>query len=217
MTTADTCLPCQSRGRARPAAPGYSTCNSCSDDIRDDLAEIRDRYPRLDSAFREPAPDVSNIGRVWRSKSPANDHILGMTDPRSTTTGRAYSPPATLGGWVQALMEDTGIEVEGSSVGAMVRYLLKLHAHITAQPWVDDYARELHELVEALRLVTPDPRTGELGSRRREVGTCKEVLDDGEACGTKLFAPTHGDTIRCGGCRKEWPRPTWLELGKVAS
>lgn len=48
MTTQEACLPCGSRGQARAATPGYRTCDSCNLDIRDDLAEIRDRYAQLD-------------------------------------------------------------------------------------------------------------------------------------------------------------------------
>jgi hypothetical protein len=209
MTTQEACLPCGSRGRARAATPGYRTCDSCSLDIRDDLAEIRDRYARLDVRPASSAGEGSSVRSVPRSKSPANDHVLSMMDPRSTTTGRAYAPPATLRGWVQLLEEETGQRVWDASVTAMVAYLSGLHAHITRQLWVDDYARELHELVQALRPVTGEPRP-------RPIGSCPTLVDDGQReCGTRLYAPLNGDTIRCRGCGREWVRAEWLRLGKV--
>jgi hypothetical protein len=205
MTTADACLPCIPR-RNRRATPGYLTCGECSDQIRDNLAEIRDRYGRLDVRL-STQPSEGSGRSVPRSKSPANDHVLGMTDPRSQTTGRAYSPPATLGSWVRMIAEETGQDYSDTSVAGLVAYLLRQHAHITRQAWVDEYAQELHELVSALRPVTGTPRP-------RTIGACPELLDDRE-CGTPLYVPPHGDTITCGGCAREWPRAEWQLLGKV--
>lgn len=207
MTTADACLPCTANGRTRAATPGYRTCGACSDSIRDDLADIRDRYARLDPNFREPAPDQSNMHKVWRSKSPANDHILSMMDARSTTTDRAYSPPATLGTWVRMIAEETGVQYWDPSVANLVAYLLRMHAHITRQLWVDEYARELRELVGALRPVTGEPRP-------RPIGRCPTLVEQDE-CGTQLYAPLNGDTITCRGCLRQWPRAEWLRLGTI--
>jgi hypothetical protein len=182
-------------------------------DIRDDLAEIRDRYARLDIRPASQAGEGSSVRSVPRSKSPANDHVLSMMDPRSTTDGRAYAPPATLGTWVRMLAEDTGIEYTDPSVAGLVAYLLRLHAHITSQPWVDEYSRELHELVAALRPVTGEPRP-------RPIGRCPTVLVDEQGqpsglCNTALFAPINGDTIQCRACSRQWPRAEWLRLGTI--
>jgi hypothetical protein len=175
--------------------------------IRDDLAEIRDRYARLDVRPASGATEGSSVRSVPRSKSPANDHVIGMMDARSTTSGRAYSPPATLGTWVRMLEEDTGQLAEDVTVPGLVRYLLSAHAHITRQPWVDEFARELSDLVAALRPVTGEPRP-------RWIGKCRTLLDNGE-CGTDLFAPRNGDTIKCAGCKRKWPRDEWLRLGTI--
>jgi hypothetical protein len=186
--------------------------------IRDDLAEIRDRYARLDVRPASGATEGSSVRSVPRSKSPANDHVIGMMDPRSTTTGRAYSPPATLGTWVRMLEEDTGQLAEDVTVPGLVRYLLSAHAHITRQPWVDEYARELSDLVDALKRVTPDPKTGIVGSKRRSVGPCPNIVSASgvsENCGRELFAPLHGDTILCRTCGAKWARPQWLLLGGI--
>lgn len=212
MTTQDRCLPCAARDRNRAATPGYQTCDGCSADIHADLIEIRDRYARLNPAEKEQA-DHAGVRSVPRSKSPANDHVLSMMDPRSTSTGRAYAPPATLGTWAQAVEEESGYECREWSVPGLTRYLADRHAWVTAQPWVDDYARELHELVLALRPVTGEPRP-------RPIGRCPEVLKDEHGdpvgiCDTPLLAPLHGDTIKCRGCAREWPRAEWLRLGTI--
>lgn len=207
MTTSSACLPCIPHGRNRAATPGYSTCDACSMGIRDDLAEIRDRYARLDVRPASGATEGSSVRSVPRSKSPANDHVIGMMDPRSTTTGRAYSPPATLGTWVRMLEEDTGQLAEDVSVPGLVRYLLSAHAHITRQPWVDEFAREMSDLVAALRPVTGEPPP-------RWIGRCPTLVAERE-CGTHLYAPRNGDTIRCRGCSRRWPREEWLRLGMI--
>ena len=60
---------------------GYRTCTPCCQRLRDQLADVARRYTRLD-----PAPgggDGTRAGPGCWSASPANDHIIAMTDPRS--------------------------------------------------------------------------------------------------------------------------------------
>jgi hypothetical protein len=164
-------------------------------DIRDDLADIRDRWTTLtaDIELRFPnTGDGPGARSVPHSKSPANDHAIALTD--------------------------TGHVIDDPTIPGLVGYLTHAHAHITRQAFVDDYAAELHTLAYALRLVTPDPRTGIVDTRPRPIGRCPNTLDRGdttEECGADLYAPLHGDTITCRACDRAWPRREWLRLGKI--
>lgn len=214
MTTAGRCVPCATRSRTRAATPGYTTCEACSMDIRDDLADIRDRWTTLtaDIELRFPnTGDGPGARSVPHSKSPANDHAIALTDPRTM-------PLAALGFWARMVAEDTGQTIADTTIPGLVGYLTHAHAHITRQTFVDDYAAELHTLAYALRLVTPDPRTGIVDTRPRPIGRCPNTIDRGdttEECGADLYAPLHGDTITCRVCDRAWPRREWLRLGKI--
>lgn len=214
MTTAGRCLPCAARGRQRAATPAYNTCDACSMDIRDDLADIRDRWTALATDIELRFPNIGDgpgTHSVPHSKSPANDHAISLLDPRAM-------PLAALGLWVRMIYEETGLPIVDHTVPGLVGYLARLHAHNTRQLWVDDYAGELHTLAHALRLVTPDPVTGIVDTRPRPIGRCPNVLDHGdttEECGAELYAPLHGDTITCRACHRQWPRREWLRLGQI--
>lgn len=219
MTTVDACLPCIARHRSRAAAPGYRTCDSCSDQIRDDLAKIRDYWPRLDPSYRPVTDDDGPLHSVPHSKSPANDHILTLTDARSAWNHTVYSAPAVLGSWVQMISEDTGQGYRDTNVPGLARWLGKMHAHATRQLWVDDYAEELGELVHAMSPAA----TGE--GQPRFIGLCPNQLNDDRddyECRTPLWLPPkddrgnyRSDTITCSACRSTWPRPKWELLARA--
>lgn len=217
MTTADPCLPCALRGHRRAAVPGYRTCDPCSMQIRDDLAEIRDRWTRLDPAAFLTIVDDSGGGHhtVPGSRAPGSDHVIAIMDPRSSWNGTVYSPAAVLPEWTQLLAEETGRVPGHTNVPGLVRYLAGLHSHATRQPWTDDYATEMHELVAALRPATGEPKG-------RPIGLCPNQIDEDAECGTQLWLPPtddygryKSDTITCPACHAAWPRPRWELLART--
>lgn len=215
MTTADPCLICKALGRHHAATPGYRTCDLCATQIRDDLAEIRDRWWQLDVDVQMIDDNAGGGHSVPGSRAPGSDHVIAIKDHRSTWNGTVYSPAAVLPEWAGLLASETGRVPYDGTVPGLVSYLTGLHAHSTRQPWSDDYATELHELVAALRPATGVPRG-------RSIGRCPNQLDDDTECGTQLWLPPmddHGryksDTITCHECRTTWPRPRWELLARA--
>lgn len=62
---------------------GYQTCNPCCQKIRDQLTETTNRYTRLDPTPTNTNQTHTTTRHPNQSTSPANDHIITMTDPRS--------------------------------------------------------------------------------------------------------------------------------------
>jgi hypothetical protein len=82
---------------------------------------------------------------------------------------------------------------------------------LTRREVVIDLFDELRSLHAQLRSI---------GSRRRPIGACPNMVDDGGStrrCGSMLYAPRTGDCIRCYACGQEWPRAAWLRLGDLLS
>lgn len=91
-----------------------------------------------------------------------------------------------------------------------VGYLLGAMEWCARLHWVDELAEDLRDLHGQVRRLAGDQPP-------RAIGRCTTLLDGGAECGTPLFMPTRGDTIRCHGCGREWPRPEWERLAKLLS
>ncbi|MFC5996936.1 hypothetical protein ACFQE5_22250 [Pseudonocardia hispaniensis] len=210
-----------------PADRGYRTCSPCLDRLRHRLGDIVARYTRLD-----PTPgatgDSGRRGPGFHSRSPANDHVIAMRDPRSIAVARTWlgsdgrlhreheHPPLSVRGVLDTIAWDIAAHrgITGPPDRADVPDLARWIDHqldwITRQPLVTEVDAELRQLQAQLKPVT--------GDGRRRIGRCPNTIDDGEhsrLCDTPLYAPTRGDTIHCGACGREWPRTEWLRLGDL--
>lgn len=223
------CPPPRKVGAWRRADPGYLTCSGCYDRTRERLREVRDRYDRLD-----PSPGGSGeFGRRppgFGSRSPASDHVIAMRDARSSAVAKVWTgrdgrvhreteaPPLSVRNVLDTLAfdiaEQRGIEPPKPEldVAGLTRWLDHQLDWITRQPVAVDVDTALRALLRQLRPATGDPAP-------RHVGECPSVPDDDDGhpipCGTRLYAPVKGDTIRCNGCGRVWPRSEWLRLGTV--
>lgn len=222
-----TCPPPREEGQPwRTADPGYLTCSGCYDHVRDALKEIAKRYNALN-----PTPGASGEsgGRGapgFGSRSPASDHIIAMTDRRSSTVARVWvgadgrvhreseRPPLSvwgvLDGAAWAIAEERGID--GPAPDITVHQLTRWIDHqldwLTRNLLVVDVWRDLRGLVGQLRPVT--------GDARALIGVCPNLPEGAEQeCGSRLYAPTKGDTIVCSACSRRWPRPEWEHLGRM--
>src|SRR5690606_16112433 len=224
------CVLCPQPRDGRPwrlADAGYATCSVCDQRVRDTLKEIDKRYHALD-----PTPGASgDHGRGapgFGSRSPANDHIISMTDRRSSPVARVWvaadgrvhreseRPPLSvwgvLDGAAWTIAEERGIDGPKPSapVADLVRWTSDQLDWLSRRPLIVDVWRDLRALVAQLRPAT--------GDKRAKVGRCPNVIDEGETtreCGAPLYAPTRGDTIFCGACGASWPRPEWERLGRI--
>lgn len=208
------CAVCSTVDKPRRATPGYRTCDRCADRIREALNEIPDLYAVLDED-EALLPVVSLGGRRgpgFGSRSPANDHAIAMTDPRTTWTAedRVHNPLTVVESWARMVRGDVGEKPpEGrATVHGETRLLIRRLDFITRQDWVDEFWVEVREVRDQLRAFNGDRKP-------LPIGYCPTLLATGKDCRTALFAPPMGDTIRCNGCRREWPRREWMHLGQT--
>jgi len=211
----------------RQAHEGYRTCDNCLDLIRGRLTEIAKRYGRLD-----PSPGASGDGSRgapgFGSRPPASDHVIVMTDPRSSSVARVWRgadgrlhreserPPLSVFGVLDTLAWEVA-EARGfdgghgqRDVAGLCRWLDNQLDWITREEMVVELDVALRRLVAQLRPVTGDPR--------RPIGSCPNTIDDGEhtrECGTRLYAPLLGDTVACRACGRQWRSDEWMHLGDL--
>lgn len=220
----------------------HATCSSCYDKLRELLAEIRERYLLLDP---RPHAFTTHGGRTapgYGSRAPANEHVVVLTDPRSSQVakvwlgadGRVHAeqehPPPSVPGELCTLAwsiaEHRGVSGPGDrdDVYDLVRFIDRHVAHITKYADLSlEASSVLRALVGALRPAT--------GQARRRIGGCPAVVGQDEVpdvpgepaeptpvrCNTPLYAPLHGDSsdaIRCPTCGAEWSGERWRELGR---
>jgi hypothetical protein len=220
----------------------FATCSGCYDRLREALTEVSERFLLLDSrpgAFREHG---SRGAPGFRSRSPASDHVIALTDPRSDLLARVWmagdrrvhaeqerpppSVPTVLTALAWAIAEHRGVDGPGdrSTVFELVRFVDRHVDHVTRHAELAlEVDESLRSLVGALRPVT--------GDGRRQIGKCPNVVVQEEPptheqlasnqpgdctpirCDAPLYAPTKGDVIHCVACGKEWPMHEWLALG----
>lgn len=206
------CVLCSTPSNPRRSTPGYLTCNRCADRLREALREIVTLYAALDDdEARLPvvAPGARR-GPGFGSRSPARDQAIVLTDPRTTWTRETpiHNPFVVVGSWARMVREDAGeTPPADKTISGDVALLIRRLDFITRQAWVEDLWREVREVVASLRDFHGDHKPV-------PVGRCPEARPDTTRCDTPLYAPTTGDTIRCRGCDKPWPRREWLALGQ---
>lgn len=172
-------------------------------------ASIPGLYATLSSI---PGQHPTGGGRFpgFGSKSPANDHVIAMRDPRSARVraGDPHSVPGVLAGWVTRLLLERPGPRPGPSVPAMAVFLDENLGFVTGRPWVKELNTDLTALLTQLRHVNQP---------RRRIGRCPNTITEGDrtvVCGAMLYAPTDGDVIQCWAvqCQRTWKRREWLRL-----
>jgi hypothetical protein len=224
------CSPPDDDKEWRRAHVGYLTCDTCYDKLRELLAEIVERYLRLNP---RPGAGVDTSDRRppgFGSRSPANDHVIAHRDPRSSRVARTWRggdgklhrepehPPLSVWGVLDTLAWDVAElrRIQGpirvGSVPDMAQWIDRHMDWITRHPRVVEWRVSLREL------------NNQLKPARIKVGVCPRTIDEGEhttECGAPLFAPSPDatdDTIWCPNyqhCKGKWPRPEWEKLGQL--
>lgn len=214
------------------ADPGWVTCSACLDRLREVMRDVGKRYRALD-----PTPgrggDGSRGAPGFASRSPASEHVIAFTDPRSSQTAKTWRdragrlccederPPVSVRGELDILAWDVAEALghagpdERADVADLLRWLdQKLDLVTRDAGLAEQVARTLRALQSALRPVTGEPRP-------KYIGHCPELLDelDGDGvpvvCDARLHAPLKGDAVVCKSCGATWPRERWLELGRA--
>lgn len=207
------CAICSTVKKPRRATPGYRTCNSCSDRIREAIDEIPGQYVALTTtqALLPQTFDDGRRGPGFGSRSPARDIVIAVTDWRTTWTedDRLHNPLAVLRSWASMVREEVNEQPpDHTNVTTESDLLIRRLDHVTRQDWVTEMWQELRDCRNQLRTIAGEPRPV-------PIGRCP-VIPEGQdqECGTPLYAPAHGDTITCRGCGEQWPRSRWQILGR---
>lgn len=216
------------RGHAWTRADSrYATCTPCSTRMRERIAEIGERYLKLDPRPGSSVEAGSRGSPGFVSKPPASVHIIAVKDLRSSQVSRVWlaadgrvhqeetSPPRSVHGTLStlcwAVAEHRGVSGprDRDDVFALLRFLdphvdfVTRHAELAVE--VDE---GLRALVSALRPLT--------GDRIRRIGKCPEMVavedsDEKVRCDTPLFGGWDSDVVTCRGCGHSWSMDLWLD------
>jgi hypothetical protein len=211
-------------------APGFGSRSPASDHI----ISMKDRRSKscevaMDGTLYEDwqrSDDPGNDVEAWSRRLPKG--VEGPLEPPGKYTkarevwfaadGRGHAeqerPPRSIHGALDSMCtmvaEDRDMTPPFGTVADLSSWLDRQLDYVTRQDWVTDVAVELHELLAQLKPVT--------GDKRQKIGKCPNTLDEGKTsreCGHPLYAPTQNardETIRCAGCKREWPRSEWIPL-----
>jgi hypothetical protein len=199
----------------------FHACDWCCSQLTLWLTEIETNFARLNPQPLASLPGGS-FGSAFGSKSPAQDHVIAMMDPRSSPAKRTgneddrenapLSVPGVVGEWARFVWRQPGCEDPWpGTVGAGLEYLRAKVGWFAWQDCVAEFASEVREL--HLQLVAH-------AEPKRKIGECPTVL--GEAlgvtvrCEAPLRASIDDDVICCWSCGSSWKRP-WKELRKSAA
>ncbi len=200
----------------QPADDGHCTCWACADRLRQLLGDIRWRYLHLSSTPLPHPYDGTPRPPGFGSRSPGCDHIIAMTDPRSSaqahvwvgSDGRVHResehPPlsvySVLDTWATDIAERRGYPRRThDSVFDVCVWLAAQLDWITRQADVVDFHTDLHLLDRQLKPVT--------GARSIPIGRCT-------TCRTRLHASPQDNTVTCNTCITTWTYKNWIKLGE---
>lgn len=225
-----TCKPPRPNRSWRMAYSGHRTCEDCPGWMLGLLAEIAHRYEQLDPSPGGSSDLESRGAPGFGSRSPASDHVIAMTDIRSSSVAHVWMagdkrvhqeserPPLSVYAVLLTEVYDVA-ELRSMSLPDpcfAVRHLtvwLSRHVEwLTRQDTIADFADVLKTLTRQLKPVTGDPQ-------QKPFGRCPNTIDEGESsrsCDGPLYAP-RADTslIHCTACGRDWDnnKNEWKKLG----
>jgi hypothetical protein len=166
----------------------HVTCSGCYDRIREQLAEVAERYLLLD-----PRPGANRIPGMrgapgFGSRSPASDHVIAMRDSRSDQLSRVWKGgdgrvhaeserPArsvwlALSGVAWSIAEHRDVEGPGDrrdNVFELLRFIDRHLDYVTRHTELAvEVSETLRRLVSSLRPVT--------GAGRKWIGKCPNLV-----------------------------------------
>ncbi|ROP53296.1 hypothetical protein [Streptomyces sp. PanSC9] len=144
------------------------TCDRCRSRIRGALSALPEQYVYL-SMSRQRLQGGGGDGRSstrLRAPLPGNEAVLNLLGPaarQGVIDAQDQVGPVpfmeVLWGWSQALSEERALDPVTKNVTAMTTRLTAHLPWICEQPWVADFAEEIHDLVRACQKITmTEPR-----------------------------------------------------------
>lgn len=180
-------------------ADGAVLCQRCIDRLADNLHRIVDARCQLPDLL-EPSRIPDQAGARVRRDPPAplRVDVLSVLDPRSTQDGNLFPVEAAIGTWMRLIVDERpGTQVPTDTIQA-IRWMIHHLDWIVAQPWVDEYAKEMRAADRTLQWLTAPRRRGSM------IGRCRAAADNGGDCGGPLHWHEHDQTVRCRRCGDTW-------------
>lgn len=163
-------------------------CVRCLDGLERDLAEVDSTIEDLWATAARMDVGSGSVGTSGHS-SPSEPANLAAMD-----TGRTLS--AVLTGWAAALGAREPDPVKASSA------LLARIREVRRQDWAPVLKQELRDALNDCR------RAMDRAERRVFAGICPTV-ENGEECGTPVYAREGRPEARCGTCGSTWDVTEW--------
>jgi hypothetical protein len=165
----------------------------------------------LDGSAPREHHEQTRHTKAAEAPAPLDLGAVALRDPRSY--GELPSVASVVASWVLLLAEERPLgDTLPASVVAQLALLTRHGDWISAQGWVDDYARELEELRTALRHAVGDKM------RVRPVGKCPSQDGDGLPCeGPLVPSETGRMAVDCRRCGRHYDETILRHLGGMMS
>jgi hypothetical protein len=204
----------------RQPTTGY-TCSPCFDRLAQQLNDIQREAELLTATPSLAAPTGGRGGTLAAHRAPARVDALALADTRTNTD----SAIGVLATWARIVREDRALTPPDritlpGECATLTRHL----DWIAAQPWIDEFATQLGDLLARLRRANPDTL------RARTIGRCPQPdcggpirrrpqqhtmwRDEGDRC-TAHAIQLHDGPAYCGRCRATWEGPDMARLALI--
>ena len=180
-------------------------CAPDFDRLAQQLNQIERETQQLSAVPSMAQPQGSRGGTLASHRAPARLDALVLTDPRTTRDEHGtVGVLGVLGSWARVVRDDRQLTwPERITVASERKTLVAQLDWIAAQPWVDEFAHELHALLRQLQRTNgtaPEP----------PAGRCYLPIDGDKPCAGPIWL--EHEHARCGRCGSEWDGPYLARL-----
>lgn len=231
--------------KPRRALAGTHLCAKHDRDLQDDLRDIELLYALLDDITEPGSVIADELVRYAKRPDPAAPmrlEVAVLRDQRTTwdlNQPDAVSVLAVVTDWATIIREDLRLTAPTeATIASEVGTLRVQHDYATAQPWVDDYAKDIHRAAQALRHVCGEHEGQPVGRCTVQTTGCPGPAmcgcgcHDGTGnpctlpggCGTQVLGTCDGPIfpdryglmrVRCARCGETWDQDDLRRLGLV--
>lgn len=201
----------------KTAADGLHVCPHHHRWLADSIDDIVVTFALLPH-FYEPGTAIDDGHQVKGKRvdppAPVRLDVVALLDRRTIAKNPGDIVPvlAILESWARMIREERRITActKQATVTSEAGLILAHLDWASAQPWIDDLAKELRDVKSALHSAIGDHAP-------RPVGTCPIVTEDGE-CGGKLYQDRYGGlSVTCRRCGETWGETELRRLGLMVS
>jgi len=202
----------------KSAANGLLVCPHHRRWLTESVDDIVVTYALLPD-FYEPGTAVDDGHQVKGKRvdppAPVRLDVVALLDRRTIAQhpGDIIPVLAILESWARMIREERQLQATQRQATVTSEAALIL-AHLdwaSAQPWIDELAKEIRDVKSALHSAIGDHAP-------RPVGTCPVVHPDTGECGGKLYQDRYGGmSVTCRKCGETWGETELRRLGLMQS